>query len=239
MMLVREERPERCASDLQLDRLSAGEMSADERSNLEAHLSSCSACCARHRTFAAEREAYLATRPQRPHPRWRRRTDPRRWRTVGAVLLAAVAASFLMLRFDREPGVRLKGRPHIGFFVTRNGSARRAEPGYRVRGGERVRFVYSSPQPAYLAIYGRDARGVVSVFYPPGERAQRVTAGTDVFLDSEVELDDVLGEESVYAVFCEQEFTVNNFEVQLASSGAPELYDGCLEDRLTWVKEPP
>lgn len=53
----------RCCSDLKLDRLILGELDADERASLHAHLSSSPPCLERHAALLRDREAFRAHPP--------------------------------------------------------------------------------------------------------------------------------------------------------------------------------
>jgi hypothetical protein len=234
MSLIPSRREEACLSDLIFDRLFAGELSADA---VAEHLVSCERCRERHARLMHQREAFLRRRPRPPVGKPVRDTEKLKW-GAGATLLVAAACAVFM-RFEPEPeGVRLKGPARIGFFVTRDGKSSRATPDYRVRQGEQIRFVYSSAHPAYLAIAGIDAERTVSVYFPQAEHAQAVEAGADVLLPSGTELDRVLGREAVYALFCEHEFSVDEFKQVLAKSRSDVTPPAnCQLDTLSWLKE--
>lgn len=236
MTLPAPQRAHDCLSDLAFDRLFAGESSAD---GVAEHLAACERCRVRHAALHDERERFLRRVPNFELPRsrspWR---SPLRMGAGGLLLAAAAVLSWL--RVPPEPArERLKGAPHIGFFVTHNGVSTRATPAYRVRPGEQVRFVYSNARDAYLAIYGIDAQGTTSVYFPAGAWAQRVPAGSDVLLESAVELDQVLGHELVYALFCDAAFAVEAQRKALIGSpgSAPTAPAHCELDAVSWVVE--
>ncbi len=234
MMLTPPSRPETCLSDLTFERLFASELSADAVSE---HLASCQRCRERHAELSQLREVFLRRRPEPAVHK--QHVMALRWVGSGAALLLAAAACAVLWRPPiEEQGVRVKGAPHIGFFVTRAGHSTRATPDYKVRPGEQIRFVYSSSRPAYLAIYAVDAEQQVSVYFPQGERAHEITAGADVVLPSGVELDHVLGREHIYALFCGAEFAVEAFRAQLARAELTEAVpEDCQLEALSWVKE--
>lgn len=243
MILGNQERPKECISDLKFDAWFAGELTDEMLCTAQAHLALCERCQKRQAELRQAREDFFAMRSRVNLP-WRKSSAIRRpWSLRIALAAATFSAAFVIALFARpresnvEQSVRLKGSAHIGFFIQRSGAFERATPTYVVRPNDRIRFVYTSARPAYLAIYGLDARGTVSVYFPQGDLAERVVAGSDVALKSAVELDDVLGPERVFGLFCEAEFRVSDIRKWLKSKHTLESPPGCHVDMLTWNKE--
>lgn len=234
------QRREQCITDLKFDAWFAGELSAPIRSAIDQHLADCARCQARRAELEGERQAFLRMRPHAPVQTGA--AAPRRSRFVlASALLGAAAIVMLVLRSntpEAAPPVRAKGGPHLGFFVQRGEHAGRGTPGQVVHPGDSIRFVYTSERPVYLAIYARDAAGVVSVYYPAQSEAQRVPAGHDALLDSAVQLDSVLGRETVFGVFCANTFALDARKAALAGGPGLEPAPDCSIDALSWVKEP-
>ncbi len=238
-----------CASDLRLDRLLAGELGADERETLLAHVSECETCSARHAEFSKQWQTLAADGPDfstlvlRVNRR-RAARDGRRSRRVYVAGVVAVAAAAVLAFAPIAPSTsdpapdqtRSKGKPHIGYFVKRGEAVVDGVPGAALHPGDRIRFVTSSERPRYLALLNRDARGV-SVYYPSTGRAARVPAGSAVPLDFSVKLDDYLGRERVFAVFCDESFAVEPVRAALQANGAPPMSAGCSVATLDLEKE--
>lgn len=243
MIFGEQVRMEGCITDLKFDAWFAGELSTQARAAAEAHVGKCRRCQERQAALAAEREAFIACSHNAKLP-WRTApTTRKRWAAAGALAAAAIGAAAVVAFYarprvnDNEQSVRLKGGAHIGFFLERRDKSERAIPMYIVHPKDRVRFVYTSARPTYLAIYGLDARGTASVYFPASPLAGRVSAGSDVALNSAVELDEVLGIEKVFALFCEAEFQVDRPRSGLAQTRTLASMPGCRVDALTWNKE--
>jgi hypothetical protein len=233
------QRREQCITDLKFDAWFAGELSAPTRSAIDEHLADCPRCQVRRAELEGERQAFLRMRPHAPVQT--RAAGRRRSRFVlGSALLGAAAIVMLALRSNTPDAVaplRAKGGPHLGFFVQRGEHAARGTPGQVVHPGDSIRFVYTSERAVYLAIYARDAAGVVSVYYPAQSEAQPVPGGHDALLDSAVRLDSVLGRETVFGVFCADSFALDAPKAALAGGRGLEPAPGCSVDALSWMKE--
>lgn len=190
---------ERCASDLRLDRWLAGELPSAEAREVAAHVARCPRCADRHAHLESERAAFLARAPRFTPPAPRRT----RWQLPALALAAAAAVAVAVLPREAPDATRTKGSEHIGFYVKSGGSVRRGGPDESVQPGDQLRFVYSSSRDRYLAILSLDSAGKTSIYFPAGERAERIVAGSGRPLPNAVELDDVLGTERIVALFCD------------------------------------
>jgi hypothetical protein len=122
-------------------------------------------------------------------------------------MVAAAAAVVLIVWPTLNPETedafgetRSKGGPSIGFFVKRGEETVVGESGQAVHPGDVVRFTYSSGQETNLAIVSLDGAQRVSVYQP----STTLPAASQSPLEGAVELDDVVGDETVFAVFCEE-----------------------------------
>jgi len=234
------QRRDGCVTDLTLDRSFAGELSEEARAAMTTHLGECDDCHARHAKLTAERERFLELRPSfEPRASERAPRIQRLWAL--STVFAAAAAAFLLIRAgtpgtDPGGGIRPKGDAHVGFYVQRDQISERGAPGQLLRPGDRVRFTYTSATPAYLAIYAFDSTRAASVFFPASERARKLEPGADTPLDSMVELDQALGKESIHALFCDHEFPVNEFRIELEKSGTLNAPAGCRVHAFEWSK---
>jgi hypothetical protein len=251
-MLANESRPPECLSDLVLDQWRAGEIEDAARlAELEAHVVGCERCRARKDAFDRDAESYLSHHPVFL-PREKARSQPKSSRSArrlqifaGASALAAAAALALVLRAPQggpfggdESGTRIKGGSRVAFFVKRGDRVVAGGPGERLQPGDQLRFTATLERPKHLAIFSRDARGVASVYYPAGAVTKALPAGADVALETSVELDDALGEERVFAVFCDSAIAVEDLRTSLERTGDVQAGSGCTVDRSTFVKEP-
>jgi hypothetical protein len=244
-------RPAECLSDLALDSWLAGEGSASERAAWQAHADGCAACARRRSQRLAFNQRYLETSRDlelaaarlaardgvtalRPDPSRSAVQAPRRAAWLGAGVLAAAASLALWLSGgeESEPLSRSKGSARIDFFVKSGGAVRPGAPGESVRAGDALRFVVPRAESRYLAIVGRDSRGVSSVYFPAGPRGERVPRsaepiGSGLALPSSVLLDDAPGSERLYAVFCDDPPVVADLLRELDRSGQLLVGDGC------------
>jgi len=222
-----------CLSDLRLDELLAGELAGDDATATERHLGECARCRTRHTALVADRAQFRAAL----RPLTRKRTA---WHgpalAAGAVALAASAA--LVVRTP-DDGTRSKGGARLGFVVVRGDVMRAGGPGERVHPGDTLSFLVTSARPSYVAVLGRDAAGRVSVYFPSGDRAERVAAGRDLQLPQAVVLDGTLGHEQLYGVFCAAPVALAALR---DATGAGQLEreppEGCTVDRLAIEKLP-
>jgi Putative zinc-finger len=244
-----------CVSDLTFARFSAGELAPDELSSLEAHLAGCDACTSKKRQLAASDAAFLAVAPtlaalqKRAVPATSDVVRPRagrawRWFSAGAAV-AAAAALVLVVHPPSQfgavdgdsVGTRLKGGARMGFFVARGGAVFRGQDSDPVYPGDRLRFVLSTNAPRHVAILSRDGAGVVSVYYPAGTSSARFEALRDYALDSSIELDDTLGEETIYALFCAEPFELLPLRQELERAATLSERAGCTVDTLRLTKQ--
>jgi hypothetical protein len=205
-----------CLSAFRLDRFRLGELSPTEASQVQAHLEECALCRAAADVLAsAESEFRASAMPLRTPRRAGRRTLA--W---GAGALAVAAAS--VLAFQPTLGVRSKGAPaSVGMYVQHGQDVRRALPGEGVAPGDSVRFVYSSREPSYLAILSLDGAGVATVYFPQGAEMVALPAAQDALLPLATQLDSVLGDETVLALFCRSPHALEPMREALQASGKP------------------
>jgi hypothetical protein len=230
--------PDGCLSDLSLDEWLAGELDADRERAAAAHAASCERCAQRKQAFEASALRFLDRRPEPP--------IARRFggRALGLALtgVAIAAGLALLLRGPRsapepELAARSKGSSSIGFFVRRGEQVFVGANGEHLRAGDQLRFTVTSAQPRQFAVLSRDARGAASVYYPSGPRSRPLIPAQQMPLDTAVELDGTLGSETLFGVFCDQEFEVEPLRVALERSGKLPSLQGCSVDQLEVRKE--
>jgi len=254
----RRRRGPECVSDLSLDRLALGEVGPQEQATLTAHLAVCPDCAAASTRLGEDRalfarEAAIANlaadaamrAASRPRRRWP-------WLVAPLGLLAAGATAFTLF-VKPVPELRTKGEFSLSSYVLHPESATAGalHLGEPLHPGDRVQFRYNGGKAGHLAIVAVDATGDVAVYYPPGAVAAPVAAGTDLPLDSAVELDGTLGREVIVGVRCERAIPVAEIAAAarkaaqaarargVASTELGPLGLPCAETRHLIAKQPP
>jgi hypothetical protein len=250
-------RTEQCISNLRLDEWYAGELEPDDAAEVDAHVSACEHCSARHAAFESVRATFLKDAPtfaaaRQLHARKQHiegptlvlgnGSSPRRRRrlqiasAIGSAVLAAAAAVLVLAPDpDAVTGVRSKGGAHLDFFVKRGKHVERGIRGRELKPGDALRFTYTTSEDSYLAIFDLDA-DAATVFFPDSERAQLMRAGSDVALDFSVELDEKPGDEWIQALFCRAPFEVEPVRASLESKRGLSIPKGCQLDVISIAK---
>jgi len=236
------------ASDFLLDRARAQELSTSALASLEAHLAQCGACRARQQALLEQRSAFLVQSPSWQDYAQRRAERPRRtpgW-LMGGGLSVALAASvwlgFVRTRptFDTAPAaaIRSKGGAQLGFYVKRGAQVWRGRDQHPIRAGDVLRFTYSTPQPSYFALFGRDGQDV-STLFPAQGQALRLNAGVEVPLDFGLTLDAESSAPAIYALFCRAPFASEPERRRLTRTDEPPpAADGCSWHSYRLHREP-
>ncbi|HEX4338175.1 MAG TPA: DUF4384 domain-containing protein [Polyangiaceae bacterium] len=239
------ERPPGCVSDLAFDEWHADELDAHAASELEGHIETCARCSDRKRELEEGARAFLESfptlSPRTEEPSRRRgahRFDARVMAVV-ASLTAAAAVVLFAVRHEDGGVTRSKGGPHIGFYVKRGERVFEGGPGEKVREGDRLRFVVTTTEARHLVVLSLDAKHVASIYYPAmsASTSESVGPARNYALGSGVELDDTLGEETVYALFCDQPVVVETARARLQKERTLGESPGCVVDSFTIVKE--
>jgi hypothetical protein len=261
MLTLQRTRPESCLSNLSLDRLLAHDLDVGARARAEDHLAGCAACRERRDRLAAEVRDFQASGPPRaltpPAPqvpaaraqpgqvlplRPRRRVLAA-WGAGAGALLAAAAVLLLVRPSDTgTPEVtRRKGADgRLGFFVKRGAAVSPGAAGVIVHPDDRLRFTYTLDRPGYVAVLSVDGAGVASVYYPDTPEAAAVPAGLDQPLPASTILDDTLGPETLYGLFCDQPVVLEPVRAALAAApAAPDWPAGCTAHALSIEKRTP
>jgi hypothetical protein len=215
-------RNDECASDLELDRLLAGEAATTA---VRAHVEGCGECAARLAELEGERAAYRAA-PFRAAPPPARRRGP--WvAAAGGFALAAAALAFFVLRPPDGDATRAKGARRLGFYVKRGDEVWRGAPGERLRPGDRLRFTAALRERRYVAVLSLDAAGRASVYFPVGEEAQAVEPAAEALMPMSTVLDGSVGAETLYGLFCDAPIALAPVREGLEKTGAVAAPPGC------------
>jgi hypothetical protein len=225
-----------CLSALRLDRWMAGELDPRDAEDVRGHVSACAACKQAAESLEAARET-AALPPLRLAPAPARHALRPRRVVAWAAGLAAAAALLLAVRPDAPPE-RTKGGAglRLAMYVQHGDSVREVSPGEAVAPGDAVRFVVTSPAPAYVAVLSLDPAGRASIYFPPDGRAAAVAAGTDVPLPLATRLDATVGEEHVVGLFCDRAIELEPVRAALEASSGFAAPAGCEVTRWRFEK---
>jgi hypothetical protein len=242
-----------CLSELRLDQLLAGELEPAALAASERHLAGCTHCTARRAAREEERRLFRAsfpplrlpaTQPAPPLAASRRR----RWLWLGSGGLAAAAAAtllFVQVRGgDGEETVTGKGVQLLRYYVrdAAAGSVRQGRPLEVVHPRDQLRFGFDGAAVAgrRVALLGRDAAGKVTAYFPDASPAAAPLPPTaDGLLPYSIALDQTLGRETIYALYCRDPVALAPLLAALARSEAAVAWPpGCQVERLQLDKKP-
>jgi hypothetical protein len=189
-----------CISELWIDRLIAGELTAEAAARVRHHAARCAECggLLDHAEDIAQRFAAAPPPLRLPAPRAARVT-------VAATALVAAIALVVAAPWRGDPdAVRTKGGPSLGLFVAHGGAIRRVVPGEVVAPGDQLQPVITTEHPGWIAVTAVDGAGQRTVYAAP----QPVGAGRDRPLPFSIVLDATRGPTTLTAVFCSGPFVL-------------------------------
>jgi hypothetical protein len=191
-----------------------GALDARARAEVEAVLAESEADRARLEELRAESAAFLIQHP--PGPLVARFEDSQRrgWHGRMALLLtpllAVAAAVTLVVLVPTEDPYRTKGGVALALHRKHGEGSARVTPGETLSPGDSVRFeVRTEGTSGYVAVVGRDAAGVVTVYYPYDGSAAVPHDAREPLLPDAIELGEGDGEEVVYALFSAKPFSLD------------------------------
>ena len=212
---TRQTREASCLSDLALDRLVAGER---VDAAVTAHAAGCARCTARLdelRRARDEMQPLLDAIRARGADGVGRVVPLKRRVWLSAMLPLVAAAAILLLFLPRllkpSTGEREKGSsPLLLDVVVRHteGHVEALAADGRVRAGDAIRFLVTTPRAGHLVILGLDAAGKVSVYVADGDDAHPVAQGPKQPMPGSIVLDATPGAERLVALECEARFPV-------------------------------
>jgi hypothetical protein len=242
-MKLERDRSADCLSDLVFDRLLAGEIDDQQRRFVASHLEKCIDCQARYKEIIIGQQSFQNAANgivlKGNKEKSSRRPLNFYWLAASSAALIILFTGLWIAVFDqRDLGTRTKGDNKIGFFVKHGAKVRQGSPGEVICPGDSLRFVYSSRQPTYLAIVSVDQAQQVSVYYPDGKTAKLIEAGREIALPESVVVDDVLGQETFYGLFCREPVELERIKQIFAGQpNKPPIPDVCTVDSFQIVKE--
>jgi len=184
-----------------------------------------------------------------------RRRRVSRTLTVGLPTVATLAAFSAVLIATRAPSTqatdqgavafssgptRVKGAFSAQLFLKRAGEVSVADGRTTFQAGDRLRFAYTSPRDGFVAVFGVDAEGKVSPYYPAADlRSLAVHAGQQILLPDAIELDADPRDERLFLVFREAPWSDDMLRRPLTFRGANVLNDGRLPlpgfEQMSWL----
>ncbi len=197
-------------SRLDIERLSAGEVSTSERSRLEAHLEECSTCQSYFDELESDRAALLALTPpavfvaQVTEREGIERTRLRRrflWWSGGGLAMAAAAAAiaaFVLFHPDVEDPpsgtpddeYRLMGSTTVRAFLNRAGAVSTYELGQPLAIDDQLRIEVTVTEPSHVVLLAVENRGIEPVTLVPGAAHAVVIDGQTILPGSIVITED-------------------------------------------------
>jgi len=238
-LLVREG----CPSELHLDRLVVGELTAGEDRSVRAHIAGCPACCGRLADIETARAAFVELDAgrrfvARGRTRWR-------WISAATAMTAAIAIVAIVALprqdgvGDHGPGARAKGiGEHMAVYIARGsqaGATRRAAAGDEVAVGDTLQMTITLRERRFVALLGIDATRVARVYFPDGDRLAPIEPGIDVPLPASIRLDAMPGREDFVTVFCDEPIAIAAVRTALSTDLAA-VPVGCTSDQLHVIK---
>jgi len=208
----RQTRDERCLSDLALDRLVAGE---PVDAALTTHAADCARCSGRLDEFRRAR-AFDAPLLDKLRLQGGSVVPLKRRVRLATMLPLFAAAAILLLflpRLFRPSGEREKGMSTLALDVVvrhADGHIEALAPDGRVRAGDAIRFLVTTPRPGHLVVLGLDAAGTVSVYVADGDQPLSIERGRKQAMPGSIVLDATPGAERLVALECDARFSVAN-----------------------------
>lgn len=218
-------------SDLRWDQLLAGELSADKRSAIDAHVATCSACAARRREIEAFAETPLPALATPKRSRW--------WLGAPVAALAAAAVAVIVLRAPSEPSERPKGSgPALILAAGSPSSLVPVSTNDVIHAGDSLQAGYTSTKDGFGAVLSLDGAGTVSAYVPAvGDALVALPAGTERSFPGSTVLDEVLGPERIAIIWCAAPQPIAPLLAELKATQQLSVREGCAVRLVTLVKK--
>ena len=189
----------------------ADSLDALTRTRLEETLASSPVDRTRLEELRAESAAFLIQHPPGPLvERFRQERTRRRWWQRWPVLLAPVAAAVtvavLVFKEPIDPDSRAKGTAILIVNRKTEQGSEAVRSDVPLAPGDSIRFTVKAEKNGFLAVLGRDAKGVVTVYHPHQGSAAAPYDVTQPLLPDAFVLDDTLGREDLYTLHSERPF---------------------------------
>ena len=228
---------ERQLTDLELERLIAGDYPGARAAELEAKATD--ADRARREELKAEHTAFLGTvdvdaevraigkKMAKLEPEARPAASWWRWIFTGGALAAAAAALIIFVgrrdpRGTTDDDIGIKGDSiTLVVHAASDSGSRTLASGDTIAPGTRIRFEVGAPKTGYITVIGFDARGATTVYYPyGGAEAAAFDPRAGGLLPGAIAVDAAPGAEKYFAMFSEQPFSVESVAAGIQGKGA-------------------
>lgn len=198
--------------------------------DVEDHVLSCAGCQEKLRLWNEERGDFLQKYPfwklwnaiesKKKNPRfWERFFVPPPFRTALALATIAGLMVFAVWQYRQPPIVISKGGVGLGFYYAHEGQARRGEDRMTLTAGDDLQFVYSSTQERYLILFGLEADGTLTIYYPAeGRTSAAIETGQNKKLPSAVRWEPRSSYERFFTLFSKEPVSLEEVKTALASA---------------------
>jgi hypothetical protein len=199
--------------DSLLERYLADALDAKTRAQLEAILADSPGDRAHLEALRADSAAFLIQHPPGPLvERFRQeRQRTRRWRWPELLIPTFAAAAIALLVFLPriiEPTFTTKGPAILVLHRKTDQGSAVVSSNEPLAPGDTLRFEVKASSNGYLAVLGRDAKGVVTVYHPYGGTAAEPFETSQPVLPGAIVLDDTLGREDLYVLHSARPFAL-------------------------------
>ncbi|WP_164015294.1 hypothetical protein [Pyxidicoccus trucidator] len=192
-----------------LERYLADALSPEARRQVDAVLEASAADRERLAELRADSAAFLVQHPPGPLVARYEASQPARRRPWWVLLVPALAASVLVVVWQREDPFTVKGGVSLVLHRKAGDGSARVEPGATLAPGDVLQFEVKAAGDGYVAVLSRDGQGIVTVYHPfEGTQAAGYQAARPM-LQAAIELDDVRGREDVYALHSREPFALD------------------------------
>jgi hypothetical protein len=148
-----------------------------------------------------------------------------RWLVPAGALAAAAAILLVFLRRNDSPptldeDIQFKGDGvALIIHLATSGQSQLLDDGDLVKPGDRIRFEIDAPKPGYVAIFGVDGSGKLTLYYPEGAEAAKYDPENRL-MPGAIELDATPGDERFMVFYSDKPFattTTNPSALKLRS----------------------
>lgn len=190
----------------------ADSLDALARAQLEEALASSPVDRARLAELRAESAAFLLQHPPGPMvERFRQERKRRQWWRRWPLLLSPVAAAVAIALLLSpgpidDPDILSKGPAILVVNRKTDQGSEVVPPDMPLAPGDSIRFTVKAAESGYLAVLGRDAKGVVTTYHPHEGTTAAPYDVTQKDLPSAFVLDDTPGREDLYTLYSPRPF---------------------------------
>jgi len=227
-------------SDLAIDRLLAGDLSADARTELEAHTRECDRCASRVAVLTAEHDAFAARNIPIALGRAKKQRS-RIWLAAPVIATMLAAAVVLLLIRPREhaPTERLKsGETTLLLWAGTPNQLRPVATNDVIHSGEHLQASYTTKRDGVGAVLSIDGAGGAFSYVPAtGDAMVALPAGRERPFPGSTLLDDVTGRELIAIVWCEESRPIGPLLAELKAKQDLAAPPGCVVRIVTLDKQ--